>query len=226
MYLVPLAVFWISKGRHYYVAPAYPMLLAMGAVLAERWLRTLPRWGRLTAASLYFAGFIFISVFVCCSCFFARDQSAYSSNTLSSTATICAKRSAGTILSAPWRSDSRFSLSARSAGASRHHHRQLRRVRRHRRPRSRLRTPRADWHHQLRMVSRLSNALAHHALLRHREPTREQADSIFTGCRWAGHNGNSEGVKNEENVDHPDIFVCGPTRLPLPELWNEHRDFG
>ena len=65
MYLVPLVIFWASKGRHYYVAPAYPMLLAMGAVRAEGWLRTLPRWGRVTIASAYFAGFAFISVFVC-----------------------------------------------------------------------------------------------------------------------------------------------------------------
>ena len=56
--------------------------------------------------------------------------------------------------------------------------------------------------------------------------TREQADSIFTGCRWAGHDGNSEGVRNEESVDHPDIFVCGPPRLPWPQLWQEHKDFG
>ena len=65
MYLVPLAIFWASKGRHYYVAPAYPMLLSMGAVRAERWLRTLPRWGRVTIASGYFAAFAFVSVFVC-----------------------------------------------------------------------------------------------------------------------------------------------------------------
>jgi dolichyl-phosphate-mannose-protein mannosyltransferase len=54
----------------------------------------------------------------------------------------------------------------------------------------------------------------------------KEANSIFTGCRWAGHNGNSEGLRNEESQYHPDIFVCGPPRLPWPELWNEHRDFG
>jgi hypothetical protein len=54
----------------------------------------------------------------------------------------------------------------------------------------------------------------------------QEANTIFTGCRWAGHNGNPEGIKNEESQYHPDIFVCGPPRLPLPELWKEHRDFG
>jgi hypothetical protein len=56
--------------------------------------------------------------------------------------------------------------------------------------------------------------------------TREEADTIFTGCRLAGHNGNSEGIKNEESMYHPNIFVCGPPRLPWPQLWSEHQSFG
>ena len=54
----------------------------------------------------------------------------------------------------------------------------------------------------------------------------EEADQIFTGCRVAGHNGNAEGIHNEEHDDHPWIFVCGPPRKPWPEVWNEHKDFG
>ena len=45
MYLVPLALFFFAKGRGYYMAGAYPMLLAMGAVTAERWLGSLPPLG-------------------------------------------------------------------------------------------------------------------------------------------------------------------------------------
>ncbi len=44
MYLVPLLVFWIDKGRFYYVAESYPMLIAMGAVTSESWLLRVPRW--------------------------------------------------------------------------------------------------------------------------------------------------------------------------------------
>lgn len=54
----------------------------------------------------------------------------------------------------------------------------------------------------------------------------DEANAIFTGCRLAGHNGNSEGLRNEESQFHPDIFVCGPPRMPWAELWKEHRDFG
>ena len=43
LYLVPLVMFWAAKGRFYYLAAAYPALLAMGAVGAERWVaRTAP----------------------------------------------------------------------------------------------------------------------------------------------------------------------------------------
>jgi hypothetical protein len=54
----------------------------------------------------------------------------------------------------------------------------------------------------------------------------DQANTIFTGCRLAGHNGNAEGVKNEESEHHPDIFVCGAPRKPWAEVWKEHKDFG
>jgi len=42
-YLVTLAVLLLTHGRFYYLAPAYPMLLAGGAVAIEGWLAA-PRW--------------------------------------------------------------------------------------------------------------------------------------------------------------------------------------
>ncbi len=38
MYIVPLLLFVIAKGRAYYLAAAYPMLYAAGAVWGEQWL--------------------------------------------------------------------------------------------------------------------------------------------------------------------------------------------
>ena len=38
MYGVPLVLFLVMRGRDYYLAPAYPMLYAAGAVWLERWL--------------------------------------------------------------------------------------------------------------------------------------------------------------------------------------------
>jgi hypothetical protein len=56
--------------------------------------------------------------------------------------------------------------------------------------------------------------------------SRERADELFTNCRLAGHSGNAEAIPNEESVDHPDIFVCGPPRLPWQQLWQRVQDFG
>jgi hypothetical protein len=56
--------------------------------------------------------------------------------------------------------------------------------------------------------------------------SREAADSLFTACTLAGHNGNSEGVKNEESEYHPDIFVCGLPRMAWPEFWRTHQRYG
>ena len=41
MYLITLLAFLVARGRDYYLAPAYPMLLAAGAVCSERWVSTL-----------------------------------------------------------------------------------------------------------------------------------------------------------------------------------------
>ncbi|MDQ2839545.1 MAG: glycosyltransferase family 39 protein [Acidobacteriota bacterium] len=41
MYLIPLLVLLFARGRPYYLAPAYPMLLAVGAVWGEQWLESL-----------------------------------------------------------------------------------------------------------------------------------------------------------------------------------------
>ena len=55
MYLIPLALFFIGKGRHYYMAGAYPMLLAMGAAAGERWLASLPKLAQRTVITVYFS---------------------------------------------------------------------------------------------------------------------------------------------------------------------------
>ncbi|MGB8260816.1 MAG: glycosyltransferase family 39 protein [Terracidiphilus sp.] len=41
MYVVPLVILFAVRGRDYYLSPAYPMLLAAGAVWGERWADSL-----------------------------------------------------------------------------------------------------------------------------------------------------------------------------------------
>jgi 4-amino-4-deoxy-L-arabinose transferase-like glycosyltransferase len=67
MFVVPLALFIVAKGRGYYLAPAYPMLFAAGAVLEERAVASLTAgWSRLmrghTCGALTVGGVIAIAV--------------------------------------------------------------------------------------------------------------------------------------------------------------------
>jgi hypothetical protein len=65
MFVVPLVLFLVAKGRFYYMAPAYPMLMAAGAVVWENWLdhtRTIARrighvvtWTALAAGAAFSA---------------------------------------------------------------------------------------------------------------------------------------------------------------------------
>lgn len=41
LFVTPFLLLWLAQGRGYYLAPAYPMLLAAGAVWTECWLQTL-----------------------------------------------------------------------------------------------------------------------------------------------------------------------------------------
>jgi hypothetical protein len=41
MFIIPFLLFVIGRGRGYYMAPGYPMLLAAGAVWGERWVASL-----------------------------------------------------------------------------------------------------------------------------------------------------------------------------------------
>ncbi len=67
MFVVPFVLFLVTKGRSYYLAAAYPMLLAAGAVSLEKWIGTLSiGWSRLVQGSLWGAfavsGAIFAAV--------------------------------------------------------------------------------------------------------------------------------------------------------------------
>ncbi len=54
MYLTPLVLLMLMRARDYYLAPSYPMLLAVGAVVAENWLGDLrPLRQRITVGSFF-----------------------------------------------------------------------------------------------------------------------------------------------------------------------------
>ncbi len=222
MYLVPLALFFVGKGRNYYMAGAYPMLLAMGAVLGERWLHSLPRWGRRTVEALYFAAFAFVSAYVCAVVLPLASSGPLRAFALAHNGDLREEIGwNGLVRTVAQIRDSLSPDQKAHLGITTGNYGEYGAIEilgpAYGLPKP-IGTTNSEW---LRgYPTPPPTTLIVLGL------TREQADSIFTGCRWAGHNGNSEGVQNEESQYHPDIFLCGPPRQPWPELWKDHEDFG
>jgi len=222
MYVIPLALFMVGKGRFYYLGAAYPMLLAMGAVAGERWVATLSRGWRWAVEGLLFAGMA-----VCGAYFgvviipwassgplkeFALKNNGDLREEIGWEDLVQAVAGVRDTLPAGERENVGVVVGNYGEGGA-------------------VTILGTEYH--LPPAIQLTNS----GWLRG-YPTpppstlivvgwdREQVDEAFTACRLAGHNGNSPGVKNEESLDHPDIFVCGPPKLAWPQFWEEHQRFG
>lgn len=51
-------------------------------------------------------------------------------------------------------------------------------------------------------------------------------DRTFASCQLAGHTPNPYNIRNEETGDHPDIYVCRGLRQSWPEFWKDFRYYG
>ncbi|HEV2114592.1 MAG TPA: glycosyltransferase family 39 protein [Terriglobales bacterium] len=222
MYPIPLALFVIGKGRGYYLAAAYPMLIAMGAVVGERWLASLPRLWRRTVEATFFTGLALTGLYICAVVVPLTSGGRLRDFALKNNTDLreeigwnqLVKTVAGIRDSLP--PEERASVGVLVGNYGEQGAIEV------------LGRP----YHLPAPISGTNSAW----LRSYPTPppstliivgwSREDAEGTFTSCRLAGHNGNSLGVKNEESQDHPDIFVCGPPRLPWPEFWKQYQAFG
>jgi hypothetical protein len=222
MYLIPFALFWMAKGRGYYVAGAYPMLMAMGAAAAERWLGSINRLGRWAVEGVYFAGLLICGAYITAVVVPLASSGPLKQFALERNGDLreefgwheLVATVAGIRDSLPPEQQASLGVTVANYGEQ---------------GAIEMLGPA---YHLLPPISTTNSAW----LRGYPTPqpttlivlglTSEQANRIFTGCRLAGHNSNAEGVMNEESQDHPDIFVCGPPRLPWPELWARSINFG
>ena len=222
MYLVPLALFFFGKGRGYYMTGAYPMLIAMGATRCARWITLLPRWAERTTKIFYFAGFTAVSAYIIA--FIVPLQSSGPLRDFS------LKRNGDLREEIGWNQ-----MVATVAG-----------IRNSLPPDQQAHLGITTGNYgEYGAIEILGSAYGLPQPIGTTnseyprgyptpQPTTfivvglrpEQANAIFTNCRLAAHNVNSEGIRNEESQFHPDIFVCGPPRLPWPQLWKNHQEFG
>jgi Dolichyl-phosphate-mannose-protein mannosyltransferase len=222
MYVVPVAMFYFGKGRGYYPAAAYPMLIAMGAAVSEPWLKGLQKWGRRSIEAVYFVGIAAIGVYACTVIVPLAPSGPLRNFALQHNGDLreeigwneLVRTVAGIRDSLTPEQQAHLGITVGNYGEQ-----------------GAIEILGAAYHLPPPISTTNSAWLRGYptpppTTLIVLGITREEADSIFTGCRLAGHNGNAEGIRNEESEDHPDIFVCGPPRQPWPVLWKEHQDFG
>jgi hypothetical protein len=222
MYLITFALFLFGRGRNYYLAGAYPMLLAMGAAGAERWLSTLPKFARGAISRTFLASVVGCGVYVAAvvlpiaSSGSLRDFALKKNGDLREEIgwTEMVRNVAAIRDSLPPDQQAHLAIAVGNygeAGAIEMYGPAYNLPR----PTS---TVNSFWFRGYPVDSPTTIILLGNS--------RKRADELFTNCRLAGHNGNSEGIPNEESKDHPDIFVCGPPRKPWQELWQNVKDFG
>jgi hypothetical protein len=222
MYLVPVLVFWINRGRFYYVAEAYPILLAMGSVVAERWLAGRTVAVRRTLETVYFAGLFaagayFIAILVpIASSGPLRDFAFKNNGDLREEIgwDDLVRTVAGVRDALPADQQSSYGILVGNYGEA-----------------GAIENFGGAYH--LPPPISLTNSFYLRTYPTSPPSTlivvgwsQQGLDREFTGCRIAGHISNSLGVKNEESESHPDVFVCGPPRQPWPVFWNNNQRYG
>lgn len=223
MYLIPLALFVIAKGRAYYLAPAYPMLYAAGSVWIEKALARLGGTLRnLVRALLWSALIVDVAIVAGFTLPIAPPNSSWAQHSFKINGdfreeigwpelveTVAKVRDS---LPAEDRAQLGILVSNYGeAGAINLYGPQygLPRV---------ISGVNSFW--QRGYGSPPPQTVI--ALGQHLDYLQEK----FLSCRLAAHSWNKFGIENEETVDHPDIFVCHTLRQPWPEFWKTVRHFG
>ena len=222
MYLIPLTLFMVGKGRGYYLGGAYPMLMAMGAVVAERWVASLSTPWRRTVEAVFFTGLVAGGLYMSAIVLPWAPSGRLMKFALENNGDLreeigwddLVRTVAGIRDSLPAEQRENVGIMVRNYGEQ-----------------GAIEILGPAYHLSPPISGTNSAGLRGYPVpppstLIVLGSTREQADRLFTSCRWAGHNGNSLGVHNEESRDHPDIFVCGGPRLPWPEFWKQYQGFG
>ncbi|HQR37420.1 MAG TPA: glycosyltransferase family 39 protein [Blastocatellia bacterium] len=223
MYIVPLVLFLVARGRSYYMAAAYPMLFAAGAVAWQHWLQAWPSTRARVAAVSYWtllviAGGAFGALVV----------------------------PVAPVNSALWHMSSRVHDTFREELGWPELVGEVARIYNSLSPEERAVTAIfGDNYGEAGAINLFGPA---HGL----PPAisgvnsfwargfgspapqtvivlgsnREDLEKVFTFVEVAGKTPNPYGIVNEETRDHPIIYICRGLKRPLPEIWANARRFG
>jgi hypothetical protein len=222
MFLIPVAIFWVAKGRGYYTAAAYPMLMAMGAVVIEGWLAAWPRFWRGTVEAVYLTALLGWGVYVSTVILPLASSGPMRDYALENNGDLREEIGWNELVKTV--ADIRDSLPAEqreNVGVLVGNYGEQGAIE--------LFGPA---YHLPPPISGTNSAwlrgypVPPPSTLIVLGRSREYVEKTLTSCRVAGHISNSYGVKNEESKDHPDVFVCGAPRMPWPEFWTQFQGFG
>jgi hypothetical protein len=222
MYLIPLTLFFFAKGRGYYLAAAYPMLLARGAVAGESWLAGLrPLWRR-TVEGVFFATLAACGIYVCCIVVPLVPSGSLRDFALAHNGDLreefgwdlMLKSVAQVRDSLPPERQANYGIVVGNYGE----HGAVEIL--------------GPAYHLPTSISGTNSAWLR--TYPQSQPTTlivlgvgdADREKEFTGCKLAAHIPYPENLDNEESRDHTEIYVCGPPRLPWPELWKVALSFG
>ncbi len=223
MYLVPLVLFIIAKGRSYYLAAAYPMVFAAGSVWGEQWLASMKSaWANAVRTLAWIAlltDIVIVSAIILPIAPVNSKWWKFSSKINGDLVeeigwpelvqTVAQIRD-----SLPAENRPRLGVLAGNygeAGAINLYGPQYGLPRAISGINSFWQRGYGDPPPQTLIVVGLS---------------RKFLDRNFETCQLAAHVWNRYGVENEETKDHPDIYVCRGLRQSWPEFWTDFRYYG
>jgi len=216
MYVVPLILLFLAKGRGYYLAPAYPMLYAAGSVWGERWVAKLdPLRTRVVHAPV--AGALGLSILGGMAVALPLAPIRSSWFRMADKINVTFRDEVGWEEFVATLAKVRDSLPAESKanlGILVENYGEVGAMNLY-----------GPSHGLPRAISGVNSSWERgygdpppHTLIVVGF-TREFVEANFSGCQLVAQVTNSYGIVNEETTERKDIFVCGPPRNGWPALW-------
>ncbi len=223
MFLVPLLLFLLGRGRGYYLAPAYPMLYAGGATFGEMLLQNSGRGWRVAVTALAFTGLLATAVMLGAMFLPIAEVNTHWWHRMVAI-------NGDLVEEIGWQELAKNVAQIRDALP----------------PADRARVQILCGNYgeagainlygpQYGLPPAISPVNSFW-LRGYGDPPPEvlivlgasakRLEGRFDSCELVGHITNREGVANEETTDHPDIFLCRHPRTPWSIIWPKIRSFG
>lgn len=223
MYAFTFALFVIAQARSYYLGPLYPILIAAGAIVWERWLATRLRG---TALAMQSVAWLLVVVGAITSAAFFTPAAPINSRLWHSVSKLhenyteeigwpeLTKTVADVYRSLPAEEQARTGIIVGNYGEA---------------GAINIYGPK----YGLPPVISGTNSLWYRTYPKS-EPQSlivvgfddDEIKELFQSCDLVAHNTKPYGVVNEESRYHPDIYLCHNLRQSWPDFWKEFRRYG